>query len=127
MQTVADEDIAGIESVLENLAAEVEGILATLVLTRAGLPICSKLAKDDVDEAYLSASLGTLLSVTVELSDKVFMHQPSRVIVDTKLGSMILRAINEDILIVIIFKKQHLGSILLILEYAAGRIAQLLS
>jgi predicted regulator of Ras-like GTPase activity (Roadblock/LC7/MglB family) len=127
MQSVADEDLSEIEAVLENLAGEVEGILATLVLTRAGLPICSKLVKDDVDEAYLSASLGTLLSVTVELSDKVFMHQPSRVIIDTKLGSMILRDINEDILIVIIFKKQHLGSILLILEYAAGRIAQLLS
>ena len=127
MKSVADEDLAGIEAVLESLSGEIDGLLATLVLTRAGLPICSKLVKDDVDEAYLSASLGTLLSVTLELSNKVFTHQPSRVIVDTKLGSMILRAITEDILIVVIFKKQHLGSILLLIEYAAGRIAQLLS
>jgi predicted regulator of Ras-like GTPase activity (Roadblock/LC7/MglB family) len=127
MRTVANEDLAEIEAVLDDLSGEIEGLLATLVLTRAGLPICSKLIKADVDEAYLSASLGTLLSVTVELSEKVFMHQPSRVIVDTKLGSMILRAVTEDILIVLISKKQHLGSMLLLIEYAAGRIAQLLA
>ncbi len=127
MRTVAEEDLAGIEAVLEELSGEIEGMLAALVLTRAGLPICSKLVKDDVDEAYLSASLGALLSVTLELSDKVFLHQPSRVIVDTRLGSMILQAISEDILIVVIFKKQHLGGMLLLIEYAADRMAQLLS
>ena len=117
--------IEEIERVLEEMEEEATGLMALALVTRTGLPICSRIA-GRIDEAHLSASLAALLNVAVELSDNLFNDQPSRLIVDTGVGSIIMRDVNRESVLATICRKQHLGAMLILIERAARQLAQIL-
>ena len=99
--------------------------MALVVLMKTGIPVCTRV-KANVDPTFLAAGLAALLNVAVELSSKLFTLTPARLILDTETGSLILRGINADTVLVAIFKKQHLGAMMLLVEQAANHLAQLL-
>lgn len=113
-----------VERVLEEFDERAGGLVAVVLLMKTGLPVAARI-RAHVDETFLSASLATLLNVSVDLSDKLFNLTPARIMLDTEAGSLILRGINEDMVLVAVFKKQHLGAILLLVEQAAKRLSQL--
>jgi predicted regulator of Ras-like GTPase activity (Roadblock/LC7/MglB family) len=123
VQAEAQQLLAEIERILDDFDERAGGMVALVVLMRTGLPVSARI-KADVDETFLSASLATLLNVAVDLSGKLFKLTPARVILDTEVGSLILHGVNEDMVLVSIFKKQHLGAMLLLVEQAAKQLAR---
>ncbi len=123
VQAEAQQLMAEIEQILDDFDERAGGMVALVVLMKTGLPVSARI-KTDVDETFLSASLATLLNVAVDLSGKLFKLTPARVILDTEVGSLILHGITEDMVLVSIFKKQHLGAMLLLVEQAAKELAQ---
>lgn len=119
----ANQMMANIEQILEDFDERAGGLVAVVLLMKSGLPITARV-QTPIDETFLSASLATLLNVAVDLSDKLFRLTPARIILDTETGSLILRGVNNDIVFVAIFKKQHLGAMLLLVEQAANQLAQ---
>ncbi len=124
MSVNANQLMANIERVLEDFDERAGGLVAVVLLMKTGLPITARV-RTLIDETFLSASLATLLNVAVDLSDKLFRLTPARIILDTETGSLILRGVNNDIVFVAIFKKQHLGAMLLLVEQVANQLAQL--
>jgi predicted regulator of Ras-like GTPase activity (Roadblock/LC7/MglB family) len=120
----ADRLMADVETLLEEFDERAGGVVAVVLLMRTGLPVAARI-RAHVDETFLSASLATLLNVSVDLSDKLFTLTPARIMLDTEAGSLILRGINDDMVLVAVFKKQHLGAILLLVEQAAKRLSRL--
>lgn len=115
--------LAEIEQVLDNFDKRAGGIVAVALLMKTGIPVAARV-RANIDETFLSASLATLLNVAVDLSDKLFLLKPARVILDTEAGSLILRGIEkEDMVLVAIFKKQHLGAMILLVEQAVKQLA----
>jgi len=114
-----------IGQVLGELEEETTGLIAATLVTRTGLPICSHIA-GKIDEAHLSASLAALLNLAVELSNNLFNERPSRLIVDTGMGSIIIRDVNPESVLAVICRKQHLGAILILVEKAARQISELI-
>jgi predicted regulator of Ras-like GTPase activity (Roadblock/LC7/MglB family) len=113
-----------VENVLEEFDERAGGLVAVVLLMKTGLPVTARI-RAHVDETFLSASLATLLNVAVDLSDKLFTLTPARIILDTEGGSLILRGVNEDMVLVAVFKRQHLGAILLLVEQAAKQLSKL--
>jgi len=113
-----------VEKVLEEFDERAGGLVAVVLLMKTGLPVTARI-RAHVDETFLSASLATLLNVAVDLSDKLFTLTPARIILDTEGGSLILRGLNDDMVLVAVFKKQHLGAILLLIEQAAKKLSKL--
>jgi predicted regulator of Ras-like GTPase activity (Roadblock/LC7/MglB family) len=113
-----------VEKVLEEFDERAGGLVAVVLLMKTGLPVTARI-RAHVDETFLSASLATLLNVAVDLSDKLFTLTPARIILDTEGGSLILRGVNEDMVLVAVFKRQHLGAILLLVEQATKQLSQL--
>lgn len=124
MTVEAERLMADVEKILEDFDERAGGIVAITLLMRTGLPVTARI-RAHVDETLLSASLATLLNVAVDLSDKLFTLTPSRIILDTEAGSLILRGVNDDMVLVAIFKKQHLGAMLLLVEQTAKQLSQL--
>lgn len=116
---------AAIEQVLDEFDERAGGVVALVVLMKTGIPVCSRV-NTNVDPTFLAAGLAALLNVAVELSNRVFKLTPARLILDTETGSLILRGINAETMLVAIFKKQHLGAMILLVEQAANHLAQLL-
>jgi predicted regulator of Ras-like GTPase activity (Roadblock/LC7/MglB family) len=113
-----------VEKVLEEFDERAGGLVAVVLLMKTGLPVTARI-RVHIDETFLSASLATLLNVAVDLSDKLFTLTPARIILDTEGGSLILRGVNEDMVLVAVFKRQHLGAILLLVEQAAKQLSKL--
>ncbi len=124
MMEEADQLMADIDKILEDFDERAGGIVAIVLLMKTGLPVTARI-RAHVDETLLSASLATLLNVSVDLSDKLFTLTPARVILDTEAGSLILRGVNDDMVLVAIFKKQHLGAMILLVEQATKHLARL--
>ncbi len=113
-----------VEKVLEEFDERAGGLVAVVLLMKTGLPVTARI-RAHVDETFLSASLATLLNVAVDLSDKLFTLTPARIILDTEGGSLILRGLNDDMVLVAVFKRQHLGAILLLIEQASKKLSKL--
>ncbi|MFX1318032.1 MAG: roadblock/LC7 domain-containing protein [Promethearchaeota archaeon] len=113
-----------VEQVLEEFDERAGGLVGVVLLMKTGLPVTARI-RVHVDETFLSASLATLLNVSVDLSDKLFTVTPARIILDTEGGSLILHGVNEDMVLVAVFKRQHLGAILLLVEQAAKQLSKL--
>ena len=113
-----------VEKLLEEFDERAGGLVAVVLLMKTGLPVTARV-RAHVDETFLSASLATLLNVAVDLSDKLFMLTPARIILDTEGGSLILHGVNDDMVLVAVFKRQHLGAILLLVEQTAKQLSQL--
>ena len=125
MSTEAERRLSDIELILTKFDERAGGLVALAVLMKTGLPVAAQI-RVDVDETFLSASLATLLEVAVNLSDRLFTLKPARIILDTEAGSLILRGIaGQDMVVAAIFKKQHLGAMLLHVEQAARQIGSL--
>ncbi|MFX1508773.1 MAG: roadblock/LC7 domain-containing protein [Promethearchaeota archaeon] len=124
MTVDADRLMADVEKVLETFDERAGGVIAVVLLMKTGLPVTARI-RAHVDETFLSASLATLLNVSVDLSDKLFTLTPARLILDTEGGSLILRGVNDDMVFVAVFKRQHLGAILILVEQAAKQLQQL--
>ncbi len=116
--------MADVEKVLEDFDERAGGLVAVSLLMRTGLPVTARI-RAHVDETWLSASLATLLNVAVDLSDKLFTLTPARIILDTEAGSLILRGVNDDMVLVAVFKKQHLGAMILLVEQATKQLSRL--
>ena len=125
LPTDPDQLNAAIEQVLDDFDERAGGVVALVVLMKTGIPVCTRI-KANVDPTFLAAALAALLNVAVEVSSKVFTLTPARLILDTETGSLILRGINADTVLVAIFRKQHLGAMTLLVEQAANHLAQLL-
>ena len=113
-----------VEKVLEEFDERAGGLVAVVLLMKTGLPVTARI-RAHVDETFLSASLATLLNVAVDLSDKLFTLTPARIILDTEGGSLILHGVNDDMVLVAVFKRQHLGAILLLVEQTAKHLSEL--
>ncbi len=120
----AEQLMADVDKVLEDFDERAGGLVAVVLLMKTGLPVTARI-RAHVDETLLSASLATLLNVAVDLSDKLFTLTPARIILDTQAGSLILRGINDDMVMVAVFKKQHLGAMLLLVEQATKHLSRL--
>jgi predicted regulator of Ras-like GTPase activity (Roadblock/LC7/MglB family) len=116
--------MADVDKVLENFDERAGGVVAVVLLMKTGLPVTARV-RAHVDETFLSASLATLVNVAVDLSDKLFSLTPARIILDTEAGSLILRGVRDDMVFVAVFKKQHLGAMLLLVEQAVKHLTQL--
>jgi predicted regulator of Ras-like GTPase activity (Roadblock/LC7/MglB family) len=113
-----------VEKVLEEFDERAGGLVAVVLLMKTGLPVTARV-RAHVDETFLSASLATLLNVAVDLSNKLFTLTPARIILDTEGGSLILHGVNDDMVLVAVFKRQHLGAILLLVEQTAKQLSLL--
>jgi predicted regulator of Ras-like GTPase activity (Roadblock/LC7/MglB family) len=121
---VAETLMADIEQVLIDFDERAGGLVAVVLLMKTGLPVAARI-RVPVEETFLSASLASLLGIALDLSDKLFTVTPARVILDTEAGSLILYGVNDDMSLVAIFKKQHLGAMILLVEQAAKELARL--
>ncbi|MFX0167735.1 MAG: roadblock/LC7 domain-containing protein [Candidatus Hodarchaeota archaeon] len=124
MTVQAEQRLSDIEKILEDFDERAGGLVAISLLMKSGLPVTARIHAH-IDETFLSASLASLLGIAVDLTDRLFDQTPARVMLDTDAGSLILRGINEDMVLVAIFKKQHLGAMLLLVEHTARQLAQL--
>ena len=124
MTVDAEQRMADVERILEDFDERAGGLVAVSLLMKSGLPVAARI-RAHVDETFLSASLASLLSIAVDLTDRLFDQTPARVMLDTDAGSLILRGVSEDMVLVAIFKKQHLGAMLLLVEHTASKLSSL--
>ena len=116
--------MAEIERILEDFDEQAGGLVAISLLMKSGLPVAARI-RAHVDETFLSASLASLLGISVDLTGRLFEQTPARVMLDTDAGSLILRGVGEDMVLVAIFKKQHLGAMLLLVDHTATKLSTL--
>lgn len=121
---VAERLMTDIERVLVNFDERAGGLVAVVLLMKTGLPVTARI-RAPVEETFLSASLASLLGIALDLSDRLFTMTPDRVILDTEAGSLVLHDVNDDMSLVAIFKKQHLGAMILLVEQTAKELAGL--
>ncbi len=124
MTVVAERLMTDIEQVLENFDERAGGLVAVVLLMKTGIPVTARI-RAPVEETFLSASLASLLGIALDLSNKLFTLTPDRVILDTEAGSLVLHGVNDDMSLVAIFKKQHLGAMILLVKQAAKELARL--
>lgn len=124
MSVQAEKRMAEIEQILEDFDERAGGLVAVSLLMKSGLPVAARI-RAHVDETFLSASLASMLGIAVDLTGRLFDKTPARVMLDTDAGSLILRGVGEDMVLVAVFKKQHLGAMLLLVEHTTTKLSAL--
>ena len=122
---VCQEEI--LTEILDSIKFEVPAIHAVLLVSSEGLPIASTRFDMSHDETVLSAMTAALVSVAEQASLELDKGEPSALIVECPKGLIVLKRINEDVLVSVVTREGvRLGLLLLTLSKAKNKICQVL-